>query len=87
MYRVFPAPSTLCTAEQIRHGEVLVRLDWQKSGRGVIRVRPVRTEPKENERLVPFERQKRAESIRRPYVRYLHFGVTLFLQVHQITIQ
>ena len=87
MYRVFPAPSTLCAAQQIRHGEVLVRLDWQKSGRGVIRVRPVRTEPKENERLVPFKCQKRAESIRRLYVRYLHFGVTLFLQVHQITIQ
>ena len=67
MYSMLPAPSALCAAQQIRHGEVLVRLDWEESGRGVIRVCPVRTEPKENERLVPFERQKRAESIRRPY--------------------
>ena len=59
-----------------------MRLDRQESGRGVIRVCPVRTKPKENERLVPFKYQKRAESIRRLYVRYLHFGVTLFLQVH-----
>ena len=59
-----------------------MRLDWQESGRGVIRVCPIRPKSKENERLVPFECQKRAESIRRPYVRYLHFGVTLFLQVH-----